>query len=261
MSQIKMQNNALETMQNFIFVDVFVGGGSVAVGIANNFPSAKIVINDLDEYIWSFWTVICTKDGLEKLISYIIQYKKPTVEDFRAWRQKANEKNLSTVDKAFLALFFNRTTFSGIFNSGPIGGFDQSGKYKIGCRYNASHMSGMVRSLSETFLNKKVQCYRKDYVDMLKEYKDKEEALLYLDPPYMKQGHLLYNHHMKSEQYAEMANLLKGCKAKWLVSHDDRPEFVKLFQGWADIKTIEGVPYTINSIRGKRRSELLISGR
>ena len=74
----------------------------------------------------------------------------------------------------------------------------------------------------------------------------------------MKQGHQLYKHYMQKEQYQEMADLLKKCKSKWLLSHDDCPELIEIFKGWADIKTIEGVPYTINSIKGKKRSELLI---
>ena len=69
---------------------------------------------------------------------------------------------------------------------------------------------------------------------------------------------IYYNHHMQKEQYQEMADLLKGCKAKWLLSHDDNAELVEMFS-WENIKTIEGVAYTINSIKGKKRTELLIS--
>ena len=49
-------------------------------------------------------------------------------------------KEESTTDKlkcAYKAIFLNRTTFSGIFKSGPIGGKDQISKYPIDCRYNA----------------------------------------------------------------------------------------------------------------------------
>jgi len=114
--------------------------------------------------------------------------------------------------------------------------------------------------MSNEFHKKKVKCYQKDFVDIIKQYGSDEKAFLYLDPPYMKQGKQLYNHFMQKEQYQEMADLLKGCKAKWLLSHDDNPELVKMFKG-CNIKTIEGVAYTINSIKGKKRSELLISAK
>ena len=104
--------------------------------------------------------------------------------------------------------------------------------------------------------NKKL-IFSDDFSDIIKKYGGDKNNFLYLDPPYWKQGEQLYNYGMKPEQYEEMANLLKTCKANWIVSHDDCLEFVKLFT-WADIKTIEDVPYTINSLKNNRKKELLI---
>jgi len=246
----------------FTFVDVFVGGGSVAVAVANEFPNAKLVLNDLDEYIYSFWKILCKSDTKEinKLRSYTKKYSPPTVDVFKLLRREIEDDSRPREGrKAFYALFFNRTAFSGIFNSGPIGGFDQSGKYNIACRYNASKIDRDLERLYQRFSTINAKCYNKDYTDILKKYRDDDNVFLYLDPPYMKQGHLLYKHYMQKEQYQEMADLLRNCKARWMVSHDDCPDLLKIFDGWADIKTIEGVPYTINSIKGKKRTELLIS--
>jgi len=245
---------------NSTFVDVFVGGGSVALEVANEYPSIDIVINDLDEWMYCFWREIC--DGNTRdLMSNIMRYSPPTVEDFAYWRERIKNRDMTTSEKAFVALFFNRTAFSGIFKSGPIGGFSQKGKYKIDCRYNAKKMVDMISKISRNFCyDRRVLCCSRDYKSIIEKCRGKEDMFLYLDPPYMKQGKQLYNHHMKKEQYQEMADLLRyNCKAKWLVSHDDNPEFVEMFKGWANIKTFEGVAYTINSIKGKKRTELLIS--
>ena len=85
--------------------------------------------------------------------------------------------------------------------------------------------------------------------------------MMYLDPPYMTQGEQLYNHFMEYEDYVEMRDMLKDCKADWIISHDNNPDFEKLYEGWADITTVEGVPYTINSIKNNRKIELLITNR
>lgn len=253
----KIMGNDCFAPRDFKFVDVFMGGGSVTLAVMNEFPATKIVVNDLDEYIYSFWNVLA-KGKSDKLLEYIKTYNPPTVEMFNELRKeiedgvKADESR-----KGFYALFFNRTAFSGIFRSGPIGKYDQTGKYKIDCRYNGIKMGEMIKRTSEVFSRRKVQCYNKDFVDIIKEYGGDKNVFLYLDPPYWKQGEQLYNHSMEPNQYKEMADLLKHCKANWLVSHDDHPEFVELFK-WATIRTIENVPYTINAIKDKRKSELLI---
>ena len=252
-----IQNVVDSLLKPMTFVDVFVGGGSVFIGVMNQFPSAKIVINDVDRYMHSFWS-ICSKNEIEELIGYISKYKNPTIEDFSQLRSEVGEDGLSVAKEAFFALFFNRTAFSGIFSSGPMGGFEQDGKYKIGCRYNAPKMMQRIKELSERMSSDKVVCLKKDFLKVIEMYGDDNNAVLYLDPPYMKQGKQLYNHFMQPEQYSLMANALKDCKANWIVSHDDHPDFVKLFEGWTDIQTIDGVPYTINSIKGKKRKELII---
>ena len=113
---------------NFTFVDVFVGGGAVALGVANEYPTVDIVINDLDEWMYCFWKELCS-GNTQKLRYAITDHNPPNVKDFKHWRNKiSNGDKLTDSEKAFLALFFNRTAFSGIFKSGPIGGFEQTGK-------------------------------------------------------------------------------------------------------------------------------------
>lgn len=262
--RIKRMSGGLfqQDIRPFTFVDVFAGGGSVSLSVLNEFPGIKLILNDLDEYMYAFWKILCDHDKEEfnKLCSYVKKYDPPTVNDFNRLRNEIEDDNRPRISrKAYYAIFFNRTTFSGIFNSGPIGGFDQNGKYKINCRYNSKTINKWLEILFNKFQNNCVFCYNKDYTKLIKKFGQKNNVFLYLDPPYMKHGHVLYRHYMKKEQYQEMANLLKQCQCKWLLSHDDCPELIKMFAKWADIKTIEGVPYTINSIKGKRRSELLIS--
>jgi len=241
------------------FVDVFVGGGSVAVAVANEYPLVKFVLNDLDDWIFSFWNSMTDKQECNRLLSYIDQYKNPIIDDFNALRKSSERKGLTCGYKGFIGLFFNRTTFSGIFKSGAIGGADQSGTYKIDCRYNSAKLKDYIVAINNNFSNRTVNVTNKDFREIITAYKDQEDALLYLDPPYMRQGNTLYNQFMIEKDYDDMANMLKECKCKWVLSHDDYKPFVKLFDGWTNIKSIEGVAYTINSIEGKKKTELIVT--
>lgn len=239
------------------FVDVFVGGGSVSLKVAEDFNNASLILNDLDRWMHAFWNRMAVGD--EEVLSYLEGYDPPTVNDFRYWREKATEEDLSDSEQAFVALFFNRTAFSGIFKSGPMGGYEQNGKYKIDSRYNRESLQERVGLIIDEFRNRDVEVSQQDFRDVISKYGKKRNHVLYLDPPYMKEGKVLYNHFMQYEDYADMAYMLSNAKCNWIVSHNDHPDFVAMYDGWTNITNIEGFPYTINSIKGKKRVELLIT--
>jgi len=258
---IRSVEKAFNHSDKFTFVDVFVGGGSVSLGVANEYPNTSFLLNDMDEWIFSFWKSITDQTMTTELISLIKKYEIPTIEDFNELRKQCQKNDISCSYKGFLALFFNRTAFSGIFRSGPIGGYSQKGEYKIHCRYNAPKLALMTKDISDYFHNRRVKILQQDFKTIIKicTKKQRQNCLMYLDPPYMTQGKQLYNHFMQYKDYEEMANALKNTDIKWIISHDDCPDFINMYKGWANIKTIEGVPYTINSIKNKRKTELIIS--
>lgn len=245
-----------------VFIDVFAGGGSVFIESLNNLPNTKVIINDLDTYIYSFWYTLCKGESY-KLISIINQYGMPTVPIFNELRglSSSDINNLSTELKAFMGLFFNRTTFSGIFRSGPIGGYTQNGPYKIDCRYNIDTIVKRITALEQALLNNKAECYNLGFMDIIKEYSNCDNAFMYLDPPYIKQGNQLYNIAMTYQEFVDMAEALKTAKCHWIISHAYCKEFVDLFCGWSYVTDTKNIPYTINSIKDNRTKEILISNR
>lgn len=240
-----------------IFVDVFVGGGSVFIELLNRKINLDTVVNDLDIYISTFWKLLSNGD-YQKIIDLIKEWDRPTIEKFNKLRSTDNSSD-SLI--AFKAIFFNRTTFSGIFSSGPIGGYGQEGKYKLDARYNMEKMISEIKEIGQYLPLINTKCFSKDFREIINLYKDNPDALLYLDPPYFKQGHQLYRHSMNKNDYEDMANILRDSKCSWIVSHDNNIEFTSLFKGWSNITNIDNVAYTINSIKGNRKSEILISNR
>jgi len=242
---------------DFLFVDVFVGGGSVSLKIAEDFINSSLILNDLDEWMYCFWKQMA--DCNNTVNKYIDNHNPPTVADFERWRLKLKDKTLTETQKAFIALFFNRTAFSGIFKSGPMGGYSQGGKYKIDSRYNGKRLIKLINDIVSDFSTRRVLASQFDFKKIISIYGNDSKNVLYLDPPYMKEGKQLYNYFMEYRDYEEMAKLLKTTKCNWILSHNDNPDFVKMYEGWTNITSIEGVPYTINSIKGKKRVELLIT--
>jgi DNA adenine methylase len=105
------------------FSDAFVGGGSVLLAVASKYPTIQLFANDLDRGVYSFWSIVSDtkRDRLDKLLD--LMKSKPTIKLFNELRQDFDETD--EVACAYRCIFFNRTTFSGIARSGPIGGQSQ----------------------------------------------------------------------------------------------------------------------------------------
>lgn len=204
------------------FTDAFVGGGSVTLEVATKYPKVDILLNDKDVWMYSFWDIVCgsSTDLLADLLSLIDQ--PVTLEQFYKLRAVKDPDKLQC---AYNAIFFNRTTFSGILKSGPIGGKNQTSKYKVDCRYNAIKIKKKIKEINK-LLSGRTFVDNKDINDYLT-YRS-NQGVIYLDPPYVKAGKSLYTEYMTLVEHEKMAQLLNA-KSKWILSYDDAPEIRKLY--------------------------------
>lgn len=217
-----------EYIQNYMhdggaFHDVFVGGGSVLIHAAQIYPKSPLFANDKDPWMFAFWSVLVGKSSeFDELVSRVS--KSPTISMFKAMRL---EKPTSRVDRAYYAVFFNRTTFSGMAGSGPIGGYEQKSEWKIGCRYNAERLCEELREW-RSMLRGRLSVSQDDGAA----YARRTRSFMYLDPPYYKQGPALYESSMGAEDHRALSAALRG-KGRWVLSYDNCPEVQRLY-AWAN---------------------------
>ena len=87
---------------------------------------------------------------------------------------------------------------------------------------------------------------------------DRPRTLFYLDPPYL--GHEAdYGKGMFSvDDFARMAELLRGIEGRFILSLNDTPEVRETFEGF----TVEAVEtrYSVNAKATRRAREVLITG-
>lgn len=231
------------------FADVFVGGGSILLSVAELKPNIKLLANDKDVWIFSFWKIIAeeNEETLTKLLNLIDQ--KPTIDLFYSLRES---KSNDIVDLAYKAIFFNRTCFSGILKSDPIGGKEQNSKYKIDCRYNAKKIKEKILKCRELLFGR-TKIYNLDFSDFISQI----DCPMYIDPPYYKAGKSLYIEYMNDYQHKQLSDLLQS-KSDWVLSYDDCIEIKNLYSSNTilNLKTdycISGKKETWNS-----KNELLI---
>ncbi len=154
--------------------------------------------------------------------------------------------------------FLNRTTRSGIVhNGGPIGGYDQTGNYKIDARYNAKAL--MRRIVRIGAYADRIEPKGEDGQDLLEDLardgKRAERAFVYLDPPYYGKGRALYMNHFTPEQHKSLAAFLQGGPGfDWILTYDDVGAVRRLYKEFSLLR------FSLSYAAYERRlgSELLV---
>ena len=236
------------------FSDVFVGGGSVLLAVAKKYPNLQLFANDKDYWMYCFWKIVSGTDSnkLDELLDLVAV--QPTLELFYKLRE---EETTDEIRCAYKAIFFNRTTFSGILYSGPIGGKEQKSKYTVDCRYNATKLKNKILKCHK-LLSGRTEVENKDFADY--EVLTKTNLPAYLDPPYYHKGNILYIEKMDEFQHKQLAEILHK-RDNWTLSYDDCIEIRDLYQNHQILYLV-----TRYSINGKKqnwqtKNELIINPR
>jgi DNA adenine methylase len=110
-----------------------------------------------------------------------------------------------------------------------IGGLQQTGNYKIGCRFNKADLIRKVRRIADYQDQIALTCM--DAAKFVKKVlpKSSSNTLVNLDPPYFGKGPELYTNFYTAADHAKLADAVSLLKRRWIVTYDDTPEIRKLY--------------------------------
>lgn len=215
-----------------IFIEPFAGGGGASLTLLANEHVSRIILNDLDPHIYSFW-----KSLLENTTKFIdlLESTYITIDEWKKQREiYLNYKRYSTLKIGFSAFFLNRCNRSGILGgAGPIGGIEQIGKWKLNARYNKDTLR--ERLLFVASFKDRITVTNYDAIDLInKEIKglltDNNSAFIFLDPPYYHKGPKLYLNAYTHEDHVKLAKTLERCiEHPWMLTYDDSNEIASLY--------------------------------
>jgi len=185
-----------------------------------------------------------------------MQVIQDTTVDMDTWEfQKEVQKRKDRCDILDLAVstfFLNRTNRSGILKAGVIGGNDQSGNYKIDCRFNKINLLRRMEVIASK--RNKITVTNLDAIELIVREEKKSEnlrKLAYFDPPYYYKAESLYMNHYKPDDHLVVSNHIKSIKKfHFVVSYDDTPEIRALY-GSLRQKRYSFAHNIINSREGK----------
>jgi len=235
-----------------LFIEPFAGGAGVAVKLLINKQVSKIILNDSDIRIYSFWHSIL--NNTEKFIHKIHEIQ-ISVEEWR--RQKALLEHSSDIfERGFAAFYLNRTNRSGILSSNPIGGIKQDGKFKINCRFNKADLIRRISKIAEH--KEDILIFNLDASELItKMYKEPElcdgkDTFWFIDPPYYKKGKQLYLNHFSHSDHEALRDTIneKLDSAKWILTYDVCDEISRLYK--KNNSTIFSIRYSVETKRNAK---------
>ena len=160
-------------------------------------------------------------------------------------------RSATSLDKAFRSLFFNRTTFGGMANSGPLGGHGQRGTGKIDSRWNPSRLAKAIKT-ARGLLRGRTIVLNKDFERVIAQADDR--SFLYLDSPYYQAGNELYTSRWADNDHVRLREALRG-RENWLLSYGAHPRIRELY------RALMLPVHATYSIAKNRRTELLLAQR
>lgn len=208
------------------YVEPYAGGAGIGITLLYLEYVTHIHLNDLNKSVYAFWRSVCdTPDALCRLI-------RDTPVTAREWkRQKAVQTTdqPDTLALGFSTFFLNRTNRSGIIKGGMIGGAKQTGRWKLGARYNRVELVRRVEKIAS--YAPRIALYNMDAAQFLttRLRSIPRSGLVYLDPPYYANGSRLYQNRYKHDDHVAVADIVGKLRHKWIVSYDNAKPVQQLY--------------------------------
>lgn len=203
------------------YVEPYAGGAGAGLALLVTGQVTKLVINDLDPAIFAFWKL--STSAPDRLI-HRLQSVPLTIAEWR--RQKEILRTAGPTDYedlGFAAFYLNRTNRSGVLNAGPIGGLDQSGKYKIDARFNRERLARQIEIIK--LHANDIRASSCDGIEVIEEYCSADKAFIYADPPYFEKAGSLYLNSFRPDDHMSLAATLNNHPySNWLLTYDNVPE-------------------------------------
>lgn len=238
------------------YAEPFCGGAGAALILLKSQRVSHLHLNDADIRIYSAWRAMLTES--ERFIERLIT----TPVDLDTWHWasdlvKSGAPKEYNFDLGYATYFLNRTSRSGIIiGAGPIGGYNQTGNWKIDARFNSSALANRIRWVGSVC--DKVTLTNEDGLTFLHRSLQRIpliNTLFFVDPPYVQAGGRLYLNAMNEAKHIALSDILQNSQLQhWILTYDDHP-LIRSIYSKQKIEQL-GVSYSLQNKR--KENEVLI---
>ncbi|MBX3100771.1 MAG: DNA adenine methylase [Salinibacterium sp.] len=207
-------------MQDVTYVEPFAGGAGAGLALLASGLVDRVVINDLDPAVHSFWSSV-RNEPVE--FARRIESVPLTLSEWDRQRQIYKSADGRDPLKLGFAFFYlNRTNRSGVLHAGVIGGKSQSGTYKMDARFNRGELARRIRAIGSQA--DQIELTYDDGRKCVEKWAPMRGTFLYVDPPYVVAGGSLYLNAFDDRDHAILARTMnERASDRWLLTYDDAP--------------------------------------
>lgn len=271
-------------LEGVTWLEPFCGGCGLGLALVDRGVVGSATFSDGDPRIASMWQAMAyqTDDFVRWMEGVSVD-----MGTFREMRRVANDPDAGGFERGTATYFLNRTCRSGYIDGGVIGGNDQSGKYRMDCRFNKPELERRVRRVGELAADGRLRFVgpydaialirllcgayatgmepASDDVpdgvgpalrDGVPRAADGGELFLYADPPYVVKGAACYRRGVDHDELARCLRDVGDMGVRWLCSYDDCERVRGLYAGYR-MEPLS-VTYSNNDRTRGRTDELLI---
>ncbi|MCY3061016.1 DNA adenine methylase [Aerococcus urinae] len=242
----------INNMIDVTYCEPFSGGFGAGLELLFSNTVNSIIINDIDVGIYSIWYAILY--DVDNFIN-LIRNTPITIEEWKYQKiihEDLVHENKYSLELAFSTFFLNRTNRSGIISGGPIGGYEQKGKYKIDCRFNREALIKKIININDQ--KKNVELYNLEANSLIYNVlskKDKRHLFIFFDPPYYQQGKNLYANFFNHKNHQELYEYIQMLdEYKWIVTYDHEKNIEDIYKNYPALEY--KIQYSANKVRKEK---------
>lgn len=222
-----MFNQQLSVMDIEIWLEPFAGGAGAALTLLDRGAVEEAWLVDANPAIAAFWQTVVEDGGA---LARRIESTVPTLELFGLARElvsaAAAGERIERAELGYAAFIVNRCSRSGIVapRAGVMGGKSQAGEWTLASRFNAEALAGRVRRVHA--LRQRLRIHHGDGIAFIEEADEAgagDEMVMFVDPPYIREGNRLYANGFDKALHQRLADALNGTGARWMLTYDDEP--------------------------------------
>ncbi|MBM4104038.1 MAG: DNA adenine methylase [Planctomycetes bacterium] len=201
------------------YIEPFAGGGIVGLTCAFEDLASQVILVEKDDDIAAVWQTILGKDG---------KWLARQILDFELIR-----KNVETVlsspiaslrQRAFVTFLRNRLHHGGILANGA--GLLKNGENGKGLasRWYPGTLSQRIEDIVS--IKDRISFIHGDGFEIIEGYRHDENAVFFLDPPYVQAARRLYRYF--DIDHKQLFSLVSRVKGDFLMTYDDSEDIVRL---------------------------------
>lgn len=226
------------------YAEPFVGMGGVFLR-RDRVPKAE-VINDLNRDVATFFRVlqrhyVAFLDMLRFQITSRAEFERLAATD---------PATLTDLERAARFLYLQRTAYGGHVAKRTFGV-----SANLPGRFDIVKLQPLLEAVHERLSGVVIECL--PYAEFMRRY-DTPETLFYLDPPYWGSERDYGRGTFTREDFAMLAEILRGIRGRFLLSINDTPEVRRIFRGFRASRVT--TTYSIAKGATTPAAELIITG-